>query len=141
MTAAEAPSEAVQLAQATIAVHGGVRPLEQAFGAVVSPFFHSATFSCQIFDKIRRYARGELRDAYFYLRYANPTVDELEWQVAKLEGAAACVVTASGSAATFCALAAACESGDEVVASESIYGGTTKNPRQNRSFCRRYRVR
>ncbi|MGH9427755.1 MAG: PLP-dependent transferase, partial [Terriglobia bacterium] len=124
--AAEIPTEAVQPSQATIAVHGGERPEEQPFGAVVSPVFHSATFSFQSFDEMRRYARGELPEAYFYSRYANPTVAEVERKIAELEGAEACVVTASGSAATFCALAAVCEAGDEVVAYDSIYGGTVK---------------
>ncbi len=119
-------TEASQLSPATIAVHGGERPDEQPFGAVVSPVFHSATFSFQSFDEMRRYARGELPDAYFYSRYANPTVAEVERKIAELEGAEACVVTASGSAATFCALAASCNSGDEVIACDSIYGGTVK---------------
>ncbi|MGI8899211.1 MAG: trans-sulfuration enzyme family protein [Pyrinomonadaceae bacterium] len=124
--AAEIPTEAVQQSQATIAVHGGERPEEQPFGAVVSPVFHSATFSFQSFDEMRRYARGELKEAYFYSRYANPTVAEVERKIAELEGAEACVVTASGSAATFCALAAVCDAGDEVVAYDSIYGGSVK---------------
>lgn len=124
--AAEIPTEAVQQSPATIAVHGGERPEEQPFGAVVSPVFHSSTFSFQSFDEMRRYARGELPEAYFYSRYANPTVAEVERKIAELEGAEACVVTASGSAATFCALAAVCEAGDEVVAYDSIYGGTVK---------------
>ena len=123
---AEIPTEAVQQSPATIAVHGGERPEEQPFGAVVSPVFHSATFSFQSFDEMRRYARGELPEAYFYSRYGNPTVAEVERKIAELEGAEACVVTASGSAATFCALAAVCEVGDEVVAYDSIYGGTVK---------------
>lgn len=124
--AAEKPTEAVQQSPATIAVHGGERTEEQPFGAVVSPVFHSATFSFQSFDEMRRYARGELPDAYFYSRYANPTVAEVERKIAELEGAEACVVTSSGSAATFCALAAVCDAGDEVVAYDSIYGGTVK---------------
>jgi len=124
--AAEIPTELVRPSQATIAVHGGERPEEQPFGAVVSPVFHSATFSFQSFDEMRRYARGELPEAYFYSRYANPTVAEAERKIAELEGAEACVVTASGSAATFCALASVCEAGDEVVAYDSIYGGTVK---------------
>lgn len=118
--------EQAQLSQATIAVHGGERPEEQPFGAVVSPVFHSATFSFQNFDEMRRYARGELPEGYFYSRYANPTVAEVERKIAELEGAEACVVTASGSAATFCAMAALCETGDEVIACDSIYGGTVK---------------
>src|SRR5712691_1319098 len=116
----------IKLSQATIAVHGGERTSEQPYGAVVSPVFHSATFAFKDFEEMRRYARGELPDAYFYSRYANPTVAEAERKIAELEGAEACVVTSSGSAATFCALAALCESGDEIIACDSVYGGTVK---------------
>lgn len=111
---------------ATIAVHGGERTEEQQFGAVVSPVFHTSTFAFENFDEMRRYARGELPDAYFYSRYANPTVAEAERKIAELEGAEACVVTSSGSAATFCALATLCSAGDEVIACDSVYGGTIK---------------
>jgi len=110
----------------TIAVHGGERTDCQEFGAVVSPVFHSATFAFKDFDEMRRYAQGELPDAYFYSRYANPTVAEAERKIAELEGAEACVVTSSGSAATFCTMATLCESGDEVIACDSVYGGTVK---------------
>jgi len=111
---------------ATIAVHGGERTEEQQFGAVVSPVFHTSTFALQNFDEMRRYARGELPDAYFYSRYSNPTVAEAERKIAGLEGAEACVVTSSGSAATFCAITALCSAGDELIAIDSIYGGTIK---------------
>lgn len=114
------------LSQATIAVHGGERDEEQPFGSVVSPVFHSSTFAFNTFEEMRRYARGELPEAYFYSRYGNPTVAEVERKIAELEGAEACVVTSSGSAATFCALLTLCESGDEVIASDSVYGGTQK---------------
>lgn len=116
----------LKLSPATIAVHGGERTGEQEFGAVVSPVFHSATFAFKNFDEMRRYARGGLPDAYFYSRYANPTVAEAERKIAELEGAEACVVTSSGSAATFCTLATLCASGDEVIACDSVYGGTVK---------------
>ena len=33
---------------------------------------------------MRRYARGELPEAYFYSRYANPTVAEVERKIAQL---------------------------------------------------------
>lgn len=75
---------------------------------------------------MRRYARGEMPEAYFYSRYANPTVSEAERKIAELEGAESCVVTSSGSAATFCTLATLCEAGDEVIACDSVYGGTIK---------------
>ncbi len=115
-----------KLSQATIAVHGGERSAEQPFGAVVSPVFHSSTFAFENFEEMRRYARGELPEAYFYSRYANPTVAEAERKIAELEGAEGCVVTSSGSAATFCALASLCQAGDEVIACDSVYGGTVK---------------
>lgn len=124
--ASQKPGEKVSRSQATIAVHGGQRPDESPFGAVVPPVFHSSTFSFKSFDEMRRYSRGELPGSFFYSRYANPTVVEVERKIAELEGAESCVVTASGSAATFTTLVALCESGDEVVASDSIYGGTVK---------------
>src|ERR1044072_5617698 len=115
---------------ATIAVHGGERTEEQQFGAVVSPVFHTSTFALKNFHEMRRYARGELPDAYFYSRYSNPTVAEAERKIAELEGAEACVVTSSGSAATFCAIASLCSSGDELIATDSIYGGAVKGLRR-----------
>ena len=110
---------------ATAALHAGQRR-PQPFGAVVSPVFHSSTYGFETFDEMRRYARGELAEGYFYSRYANPTVAEVERTVAALEGGEAALLTSSGSAATFCALAALCQSGDELLACDSIYGGTVK---------------
>jgi cystathionine beta-lyase/cystathionine gamma-synthase len=115
-----------KFSQATIAVHGGERTEEQPHGAVVSPVFHTATLAVENFVLMRRYPRGELTDAYFYSLYANPTVADAERKIAELEGAEAALVTSSGSAATFCALATLCEAGDEVIACDSIYGGTVK---------------
>jgi cystathionine beta-lyase/cystathionine gamma-synthase len=112
-------------APATIAVHGGEHA-RQPHGAVVSPVFHSSTYGFETFGEMRRYARGELSESYFYSRYANPTVAEAERKIAELEGGEATVATSSGSAATFCALSALCEAGDEVIACDSIYGGTIK---------------
>ena len=116
----------LKLSPATVAVHGGERTDEQQYGAVVSPVFHSATFAFENFEEMRRYARGELPNAYFYSRYANPTIAEAERKIAQLEGAEDCVVMSSGSAATFCTMATLCASGDEVIACDSVYGGTVK---------------
>ena len=112
--------------QATIAVHGGERAEDQPFGAVVSPVFQSVTFAFENFDEMRRYARDELPEAYFYSRYANPTVAEAERKLVEPEGPGSCLVTSSGSAATFRTLATLCDTGDEVIACDSVYGGTIK---------------
>ena len=119
-------SEDSNLSQATLAVHAGEVAADQPFGAVISPVFHSVPFAFTSFDEMRRYSRGELPEAFFYSRYGNPTVAEVERKIAALEGAEACVITSSGSAATFCALAALCREGDEVIACDSVYGGTVK---------------
>jgi cystathionine beta-lyase/cystathionine gamma-synthase len=114
---------------ATLAVRGGGGGSEasaQPYGAVVAPVFHTTTFEFATFDEMRRYARGELPESFFYSRYANPTVAEVERKIALLEGAEAALVTSSGSAATFSALAALCEAGDEIITTDSIYGGTTR---------------
>lgn len=110
----------------TIAVHGGERDDMKLLGAVVAPVFHSVTYGFETFDEMRRYVRGELPESFFYSRYANPTVAQVERKIAELERAESACVVSSGSAATFCAAAAICEAGDEIIATDSLYGGTTK---------------
>jgi cystathionine beta-lyase/cystathionine gamma-synthase len=74
---------------------------------------------------MRRYLSGD-EELYLYTRYANPTLHELEQALAALEGAEAAVVFASGMAAMATALVSRLRAGDEVLASASLYGGTTK---------------
>lgn len=59
-----------------------------------------------------------------YTRYANPTLAVAEEKIARLEGAEACIVTASGMAAISSALLSVLKAGDEVIAIRSLYGGT-----------------
>ncbi|MCM4159906.1 O-acetylhomoserine aminocarboxypropyltransferase/cysteine synthase [Antarcticibacterium flavum] len=61
---------------------------------------------------------------YIYTRINNPTNDVLEQRLAALEGGIAAVVTASGTAATTTALLTLLRTGDHIVASSSLYGGT-----------------
>jgi cystathionine beta-lyase/cystathionine gamma-synthase len=106
-------------------------------GAVVAPVHHSSSYGFATFDEMRRYAKGQLPDEFFYSRYGNPTVAEAEQAIAALEDAEDALVVASGSAATFCALAALCEAGDEIIVADSVYGGTLKIAAQ---FFSRYGV-
>ena len=62
----------------------------------------------------------------FYTRYGNPTLRALEEALAALEGAEAGVVFASGMSAATTGILSVLEAGDEVLASASLYGGTTK---------------
>lgn len=61
---------------------------------------------------------------FIYTRINNPTLDILEQRLAALEGGIAAVVTASGTAATNTALLTLLKSGDHIVSSSSLYGGT-----------------
>ena len=54
----------------------------------------------------------------------NPTTDVLEQRVTALEGGTAGVATASGQAAVTLALTTIAEIGDEIISSNSLYGGT-----------------
>ena len=59
-----------------------------------------------------------------YTRINNPTNDILEKRLAVLEGGVAALVTASGTAAIATTLLVLLKSGDHIVASNSLYGGT-----------------
>ncbi len=61
---------------------------------------------------------------YLYGRHFNPTVYVLGRQLAALEGAQAGYCSASGMSAISAALLQLCDSGDHVVASDTLYGGT-----------------
>lgn len=64
------------------------------------------------------------KPGYIYTRLNNPTNDILEQRLAKLEGGIGAVVTASGTAAIATALLVLLKTGDHIVASSSLYGGT-----------------
>ena len=59
-----------------------------------------------------------------YTRLMNPTHDVLEKRVAALEGAAAGLVLASGTAAVYYAIINIAAAGDEIVSANNLYGGT-----------------
>jgi O-acetylhomoserine (thiol)-lyase len=59
-----------------------------------------------------------------YTRLGNPTTDVVEQRVAALEGGTAALAVASGSAAVTYAVLNIADSGDHIVSSSSIYGGT-----------------
>lgn len=59
-----------------------------------------------------------------YARFTNPTVTMMQDRLAALEGAEACVATASGMAAILSTVMAMMKSGDHIVSSRSIFGAT-----------------
>ncbi|MGI9236821.1 MAG: aminotransferase class I/II-fold pyridoxal phosphate-dependent enzyme [Woeseiaceae bacterium] len=68
--------------------------------------------------------KGPDKGCYLYGRHFNPTVYNLGRQIAAMEGTEAAYCTASGMAAISGAVLGVCSAGDEIVASNAIYGGS-----------------
>ena len=84
--------------------------------ATTSYVFHSSAHAADRFG---------LRDAgNIYGRLTNPTQSVFEARIASLEGGSAALATASGAAAITYTLQALARSGEHIVASKTIYGGT-----------------
>ena len=67
---------------------------------------------------------GLRKPGNIYTRIMNPTSDVFEKRVAALEGGAAALAVASGSAATTYAIQNVASSGDHIVSASTVYGGT-----------------
>src|SRR5699024_5057059 len=106
---------------ATKAIHGGYEKNE--VGALATPIYQTSTFMFESAEEGgRRFAQEE--EGYMYTRLGNPTCTQLEEKIALLEGAEACVSTASGMGAITSALWTLLEAGDHVIAAETLYGCT-----------------
>jgi len=68
--------------------------------------------------------KGPDKGCYLYGRHFNPTVHNLGRQLAAMEGTEAAYCTSSGMAAISGAILGVCNGGDEIVASNAIYGGS-----------------
>lgn len=97
-----------------VTTNGGTRavPLYQTTSYVFKNSDHAANL----------FALAE--PGFIYTRLNNPTNDILEQRLATLEGGIGAVVTASGTAAINTTLLTLLRSGDHIVASSSLYGGT-----------------
>jgi len=69
-----------------------------------------------------RFANSE--EGYTYSRFTNPTVSMFQSRLAALEGAEACMATASGMSAILSVALASLQAGDHLVSSRSIFGST-----------------
>ncbi|MCX6154790.1 MAG: aminotransferase class I/II-fold pyridoxal phosphate-dependent enzyme [Candidatus Kapabacteria bacterium] len=94
------------------------------FGEVNPSITDSSTFTFLSFDKMQELFDHEIEGCFLYSRHLNPINDFLARALALLENTEAAQVTASGMAAISCALLQILNSGDEIVSSRTIYGGT-----------------
>jgi methionine-gamma-lyase len=107
---------------ATIAIHAG-EPKHGRNGPVAPSIERTSNFVFANTAEMKRWAEGKSK-AYIYTRYGNPTLAVAEAKMAALEGAEAAIVTASGMAAISSALFALLQSGDELIATRQLYGGS-----------------
>ncbi len=90
----------------------------------VLPIYQSTTFKYDSSEQMARLFDLE-EEGYFYSRLANPTCDAVAKKICALEGGVGAVLTSSGQAANFMAIANICNEGDHVVSSATIYGGSS----------------
>jgi O-acetylhomoserine (thiol)-lyase len=106
----------------TIAVHGGYTP-DPTTKSVAVPIYQTTSYA---FDSAQHGA--DLFDlkvqGNIYTRIMNPTSDVLEKRIAELEGGIGALALASGSAAVTYAILTIAGSGDNIVSSGALYGGT-----------------
>lgn len=116
-----------ELGFATIAVHGrrhlDKHEAEGPIRSLSTPIYQSSTFAFESAEQGARIFAGE-EEGYFYTRLGNPTIRVLELEMANLENGEDALAFGSGMAATSSALLALVKQGDEIVASNTLYGGT-----------------
>ena len=104
-------------------LHIGQEQADPATDARAVPIYASSSY---VFHNSQHASdRFGLRDAgNIYGRLTNPTEDVFEQRIASLEGGSAALAVASGAAAIDYTFQALAKTGEHIVASKTIYGGT-----------------
>jgi O-acetylhomoserine (thiol)-lyase len=89
----------------------------------VVPIYQSTTFTYDSADIMGKLFDLEVAGD-FYTRLSNPTSGAVERKIAALEGGVGALLTSAGQAASMISVLNICRSGDHVISSASIYGGT-----------------
>jgi len=108
---------------ATLGVRAG--QVRSQFNEHSEALFLTSSF---VFDNARqaagRFSGGE--DGFTYSRFTNPTVSMMQDRLAALEGAEACIATASGMSAILAMSMALLKSGDHVICANGVFGATVQ---------------
>src|SRR5437879_13347353 len=106
----------------TLSLHAGQHP-DPVTGARAVPIYQTTSYVFQDAEHAAALFNLE-RAGHIYTRISNPTTAVLEERLAALEGGVGAIATASGMAAMHLAIATLLGSGDHIVASASLSGGT-----------------
>lgn len=106
----------------TLSIHGG-QVVDDFSKARAVPIYQTSSYVFDNTEHARKLFALE-EDGNIYTRIMNPTQNVFEERIAALEGGVGALATSSGQAAIHLALSNIVESGDEIVASSNLYGGT-----------------
>jgi O-acetylhomoserine (thiol)-lyase len=106
----------------TIAIHGGYSP-DPTTKAVAVPIYQTTSYA---FDDTQHGADlFDLKvEGNIYTRIMNPTTAVLEQRIAEMEGGIAALGLSSGMAAITYSIMTIAETGDNIISTSSLYGGT-----------------
>lgn len=123
MTESDLPHNVLaSLGADTLAVRGGLT--RSAFDETAEAIYATSGFVYSSAAEAEAAFAGET-DRFIYGRYGNPTVAMFEERLRLMEGAEACLATASGMAAVYAALACQLKAGDRIVSSRALFGSCT----------------
>ena len=106
----------------TLALHAG-QEIEPTTLARAVPVYRTTAYNFRN-SKHAADLFGLREPGNIYARLMNPTNDVLEKRLAQLEGGAAALTFASGTAAIYFAVTNILRQGDELVSANNLYGGT-----------------
>lgn len=106
----------------TLQLHAG-QEVEKPVGARAPPIYATTSY---VFDDSKHGAQlfGLETPGYIYSRIMNPTNDVFEKRIAALEGGVGALAVSSGQAAQFLAINGLAHSGDNIISTSYLYGGT-----------------
>lgn len=105
----------------TLAVRAG--QVRSQFGEHAEALYLTSSFVFANAAQAAARFSGE-EEGMVYARFSNPTVTMMQDRLAALEGAEACIATASGMAAILATVMALLKAGDHIVAARSIFGAS-----------------
>ena len=106
----------------TKSLHAGQRP-DPVTGSRAVPIHQTTSYVFDSVDEAAALYNLEV-GGHIYSRISNPTVAVLEERIAALEGGVGAVCTSSGMAAFHLAVATLLNTGDHIVSSQNLYGGS-----------------
>ena len=107
----------------TQAVHAGKGTSWPKSRPAVQPIYQTTVFSFDSLEDVDQAFSGD-EGTFVYSRFGNPSLQALEQALAQLEGGEAGLVASSGMSAITSAILSLCGTGDHIITTQDLYGGT-----------------